>query len=747
MTVLDPEQEKARQEADFRVRHRIAYASGLFQGDVTMRTLLESLAEGVVIVDGTGTILLANACAERMFGYEEKSLIGQPHALLIPERFRGVHEGHQARYFAEPTTRPMGQLLDLAGRRQDGSEFPVELSLSVIETGGGVFVMAFVSDVTLRKQYERHLLEGERRFTAFMLNLPAAAWMKDLQGRYLYANAEAERIFSTPLSELQGKTDEEIFPPEAARQFRENDLRVLAEGVPLQTVEVLPQDNGIDHQSLVSKFFVPGLEGDPAYLAGVAFDITELKAAEQALRESEEKFSKIFDTAPAGITISTLSDGRFIDINREGERLSGFRRDEVVGRTAQEFYIWKDPAERARMIKDLQQEGTVRDREMTFHDKAGNLLSGLFSATVIDIQGKQHLLSIVSDITEHKKAEQDRTALLIQLETVLENIVEGVIIADASGFVLAMNKEALALHGYGSVEKIRRPLDEYQDSFELFDLEGQPVPLAAWPLNRTLRGERFADYELRVRNKETGSWWIASYSGSSARSSSDARVFNVVTVRDISVRKRAEAAIETLNKELMERTIELEATNKELEAFNYSAAHDLRQPLNMIGSYCQAIKMKCGDLPTEEGREYLRLAYESTLRMDKLIGALLKFSQMGRIELHREPVDLSALARETAAMLRAAEPGRQVEFRVTDGIAAHADPGLVRVVLDNLLGNAWKFTALQLRPVIEFGATQADGGEVFSSATTGPVLTRRRGTSCLCRSSASRAPSSSGVSA
>lgn len=123
---------------EVRVRQQIAFASGLFQGNITIRTVLESLAEGVVILDSSGTILLANEFAGQMFGYPEKGLIGMPHAVLVPERLREVHEKHMEHFFSEPQIRPMGVLLDLVGCRQDGSEFPLEISLSFLETLNGV---------------------------------------------------------------------------------------------------------------------------------------------------------------------------------------------------------------------------------------------------------------------------------------------------------------------------------------------------------------------------------------------------------------------------------------------------------------------------------------------------------------------------------------------------------------------------------------------------------------------------------
>jgi protein-histidine pros-kinase len=157
MPTSDPEQEIARLEEEHRIQRQNAFAAGLFQEDLMVRTLLESLAEGVVVIDSSGTILQINSSVEKMFGYPKAELIDQPHALLIPERFRKVHEGHQAHYFEEPRARPMGALLELFGRRRNGSEFPMEIGLSFFESANGILVLAIVSDITERKQAEDDL--------------------------------------------------------------------------------------------------------------------------------------------------------------------------------------------------------------------------------------------------------------------------------------------------------------------------------------------------------------------------------------------------------------------------------------------------------------------------------------------------------------------------------------------------------------------------------------------------------------
>jgi PAS domain S-box-containing protein len=139
------------------IQNNIAYAAGLFQEDVTTRTLLESLGQGVVIVDNTGTILLTNVRAEQMFGYKSADLIGQHHDLLLPKRYHEIHQKHMALYFKGPKIRPMGQGLALVGTRSDGSEFPMEISLSYVKTRSSLLVITLISDITPRIEIEKAL--------------------------------------------------------------------------------------------------------------------------------------------------------------------------------------------------------------------------------------------------------------------------------------------------------------------------------------------------------------------------------------------------------------------------------------------------------------------------------------------------------------------------------------------------------------------------------------------------------------
>jgi signal transduction histidine kinase len=181
---------------------------------------------------------------------------------------------------------------------------------------------------------------------------------------------------------------------------------------------------------------------------------------------------------------------------------------------------------------------------------------------------------------------------------------------------------------------------------------------------------------------------------------------SVCILRDVSERFWAEEMRRELNAQLV-------AANRELESFAYSASHDLRAPLRSIDGFSQALLEEYEDRLDDTGRDYLGRVRAAAQRMGALIDDLLRLSRVSRVELKYEAVDLSALATRTAAELRAADPHRRAEFRIRAGCVAHGDPQLLAVLMDNLLGNAWKFTSTRENAQIELGAILRGGEEHF----------------------------------
>lgn len=221
------------------IQRRVAFAEGLFQGDVTLRTFLESLAEGVVIIDTTGAIVLVNKQVEKLFGYRREEIAGHPLNTLLPRRFHAAHQKNVKKYFKRPRIRPMGLGREFTARHKDGHEFPVEISLSHLETTSGSLAMAFVTDISLRKEAENVLQSRNEELDAF-----AHTVAHDLKG-YLTALIGYSELLNQPGVEFEEQKIRELFNEicRAGRKMSKviDELLFLAK-VRMEDVIVTPLD-------------------------------------------------------------------------------------------------------------------------------------------------------------------------------------------------------------------------------------------------------------------------------------------------------------------------------------------------------------------------------------------------------------------------------------------------------------------------------------------------------------------------
>jgi PAS domain S-box-containing protein len=435
---------------------------------------------------------------------------------------------------------------------------------------------------------------------------------------------------------------------------------------------------------------------------GIAREITERKRAEEALRHSEEKFSKAFRSSPDAITISVMDDGRFIDVNDGFEYLSGYRREEVIGKTSFELQVWRNLVDRETMVRLLRETGRVRDLEVDYTVKGGKIITCLLSAEVIDLGGIPCLVAISRDITERKRVEEALRESKERFRRLSQASSEGIAIHD-QGKIIDANLALSTLTGYEIPELIG------MNGLDLITPEFRDIVLN----NIVTSGEG----PLRVKGlrKDGSSVPIEFQARRIPFGQHDIRV---VVVRDITDRIQKEEEIRKLNADLerrvRERTSQLEAANRELEAFSYSVSHDLRAPLRVIDGFSHALIDEHSKDLSENGVRYLRRVRESAQRMGQLIDDLLKLSLVTRSGMQWKRLDLSAIARGVIAQCRTSQPDRTVEVEVQDGLVTEGDDHLLQVVMENLIGNAWKYTGKTKDARIIVGASQAgDGEKVF----------------------------------
>ncbi len=334
----------------------------------------------------------------------------------------------------------------------------------------------------------------------------------------------------------------------------------------------------------------------------------------------------------------------------------------------------------------------------------GESVGGLFHAVLIMVVLGALVLTTAAWLERtdlQRRQAEEKTA---HLAAIVEGSDDAILSKTLEGVITSWNAGAEKQYGYTAAEAVGRPI-----SLLIPPDRTQEMALI---LEKVARGEGVEHVET-TRLRKNGELVPVSLTVSPIRGP-DGTVREASTIaRDITERKRAEMEILDLNAQLSQRALALEAANKELEAFSYSVSHDLRAPLRSLDGFSLALlEDYAGTLDAAAGSHLQRIR-AAAQRMGLIIDDLLKLSRVTRADLRVEQVDLSALARATADDLRQRDPGRGVEFVIADGLSAAGDPRLLRMVLDNLLGNAWKFTSRCKHARIEFGARGEDGGSGF----------------------------------
>jgi PAS domain S-box-containing protein len=428
-------------------------------------------------------------------------------------------------------------------------------------------------------------------------------------------------------------------------------------------------------------------------------------SADRPLVGSESVFRAMLDAAPDAM-VAVDRDGRIVMANIQTEALFGYSTADLIGEHV-EILVPRHaravhPADREKYFRRPKTRPMGAGLDLAGRRADGTEFPAEISLSSIEMGEGILALAAIRDVTDRKQAEARVQA---RVQAMLDAAPDAMVGVGPDGVIVMANIQTEALFGYERSELLGR-------SVELLLPEGVGDIRPSRQENAGGPGTPPSTVELALAGRRLdGSEFPAEISVSSIET--EEGLLALAAVRDISDRKRAAVEMQEARDAADRASAELRRTNKELEAFSYAVAHDLRAPLRVIDGFCQALDEDHGETLDESARGYLDRVRRNVQWMADMIDGLLGLSRLVRSPLDLTDVDLSAVAEETTATLRAAAPDRRFELVVEEGICAHADTQLVRMLIGNLVENAWKFTAPHERARIEFGVMEGEDRRVF----------------------------------
>jgi len=556
-----------------------------------------------------------------------------------------------------------------------------------------------------RRRVEQTLGETQRRFQQVLASSTAV----------IYANAVSGTTFSpTWVSEnvtrITGYApDEPLQPTWWLDNLHPDDrARVLSEMPALFANDQLTTEyrfrgkDGAYHWVHDEARLLRDAAGEPTEVVGSWVDITDRRQAETSLRASEARLRLLVGSVRDYAIYMLDPEGHVRSWNAGARQIKGYTESEILGQHFSRFYTPEDVAAGRpdAALRAAIAGGRFEEENWRVRKDGSRFWADVVITAVRDDRGALvGFAKVTRDLTERKRAEQALRASEERFRILAVTANDAILSADSHGNITYFNPGAERIFGYTTEEVSGRPLTTLMP--ERF-ADAHRAGLARYLATREARviGRTV---ELAGRRKDGTEFPLEL---SLAAWNQGAEVAFTAIIRDITSRKEGEERLRSY-------ATQLEAANKELEAFSYSVSHDLRAPLRSLDGFSQALLEDYHDRLDDTGRDFLQRVRAASQRMGTLIDDLLSLSRVTRGDLQVEKVDLSALATALAAELQRSDPQRDVRFAIAPDLVARGDPGLMRLVLQNLLGNAWKFTGKRSPAHVEVGSMAHDGRRAF----------------------------------
>jgi len=665
--------------------------------------LVEALPVPMFVKSRDGRYLGVNRAWEEFFGVSRASFLGKQVEDLYPQN-PAIAEMH-LEMDGQLWRNPGGQSYEATVTARDGRLRDTIYYKATFANGSGEVagLLGAIVDITARKQAEASLLESERRFRRTFELAGSGVAHIGMDRRFIRVNRRLCEILGYPQAELLRLTGRQISHPDDLDVINAQRPRLYAGEVDSVRVEkrYLRKDGSIVWVSF-TMVVERDAAGKPQYEIAFYDDITARKHAEAALRESEERFRSVVDSANEGILVYD-KQLNVVAGNLAAERILGLPLANIIGAAGFTSLLPCVHADGSPVLPD--------ERPTRLTVKSGKPLTGEIVG-IYRADGSMNWVSVntgflrrpgdtdwygvvstIGDITKQRHAELALSASEALYRQTFELATAGIAHVDLSGRFMKVNRRLCEILGYGEQELIGRPVKEISHPEDRNLTDSQRM--------RVRSGEKQSvRFEKRYLRKSGAIVWV-DLSVALACDASGVPQYEIALFDDITERKKAEAALREAHEEL-------KRSNAELEQFAYVASHDLQEPLRMVSSYTQLLMRRYGDKLDGDAREFTAFIVDGATRMKQLIEDLLAYSRVGTRDKNFKPVDAGSSLGRALTNLRAAiqDSGATVTHDPLPTIPC--DEVQLAQLFQNLIGNALKFRKPDAAPAVHVGA--ADQG-------------------------------------
>ncbi len=719
-------------------------ASGRGESDARYRGLLEAAADAMVVVNQGGEIVLVNRRAEKQFGYRRDELVGQKVKNIIPEGFAERLIADATRSVAEALAQQIGTGIELCGRRKDGSEFPIEIMLSPLESAEGVLITAAIRDISVRKDAEKHLaqLEGQLRQSEDALQeceeryrmlldgvQDHAIYMMDPLGNIISWNAGAQRIKGYTSEQIIGRNFSCFFPPEDIERGRPEEL------LRLTAASGRHEEKGMRVRKNGSRFFADLTVTALHDQAGKLLGFSEFSHDLTASKESEAKYQGLLEAAPDAMVVVNQG-GEIVLVNVQAEKQFGYSRDELLGKKVKniipEGFAERLIADAARSAADALAQQIGTGIELSGRRKDGSefpieiMLSPLESAEGILVTAAIRNISVRKDAEKH----------LVQMESryrgLLEAAPDAMVVVNRGGEIVLVNVQAEKQFGYRRDEllgqKVKNIIPEgfaerliADATRSVADALAQQIGTGIELCGRRKDGSEFPiEIMLSPLESVEGILVTAAIRNISARKKSErvnTQLENQATVLQ-SAHDELEVRVRERTKELAFANQILEQSNLELKQFAYVASHDLQSPLRSISGFVQLLKLEYEGKLDEQAQDWIRRTVGAIGQMQRLIRDLLSYSRVDARSLPFTRIPFLDIVRDAVTLLESSlrDSGGRVTWDELPVVMG--DRSQLVQLIQNLVGNGLTYHG-DKPPHIHLSAERSGQEWIFSVRDNG----------------------------